>query len=113
MKTSWIIGVMMLYISIFFYGSIMTNANTLSGEMGHIFNLAQPTGLDLSNLITAAYSVSTEVWYYMVIFIEAIFLWFPGLWTGNWFFVWLFLCVPICIGMIFGIITMLRGSSSV
>jgi hypothetical protein len=108
----------MIYIAILFCTTVANQSSQFTTtEMARIQSMMQPTGTDITSFgttstIGAGYSMITNVWSYIVVFAETIFLWSPTLWSGNWYWFYLFVCVPLCIAMTIGIVQTLRGVNS-
>jgi hypothetical protein len=68
--------------------------------------LGQPTGTNF-NLV----SLIVDVWTYMKIFIDMLFL-YPDYWTGYWIWFYAVVCMPVMVGVVFGIVTIMRGVSN-
>jgi hypothetical protein len=88
-----------------------------TAEVQTITSMMQPAGTDVSSLqgpfsISGFYSLVTNVWEYIKIVIQAIFLYFPDLWTGNWIWFYFVVCLPISIAMIVSLVMVLRGTAS-
>lgn len=116
MKTSWFIGLMMLYITLYILSSIAAQSNMVTAtQISAIQGFMQPVGTDMSSAststtgISAAFVLITNVWSYLRPIIEAIFLWNASLWTGNWIWFYYCVCMPISVGMIVSIVFVLRG----
>jgi hypothetical protein len=113
MKTSWIIGVVTIWLILFVLCMIVEDTTAMgSSDMSMLQSLVQPKGTDFSNIVSGAISLVTDVWQYFTLLIQLIFLWFPSMWDGVYIWFWLFICLPIGIGMVASIVTVIRGSSS-
>jgi hypothetical protein len=116
MKTTIIIATIMLWAIGILVSSWLAQTNGFgTAQMGFIQSLSQATGIDIpassSSLspVGGIGSVVTHAWNYFILFMSALFLWFPNLWTGIW--VWFYVCViiPIDVGIVFSIVTIARG----
>lgn len=118
MKTSWVIGLVFLFILMQILTSIAIGSDTLLPATGGDFNTGQldtlmkPSGFDFSNPLVAVYSVVKGVWSFFVAFINMLFWNYPTLFTGNWIYVKWLVFMPISGAMVFSIIVIMRGSSS-
>lgn len=118
MKTSWIIGIVSLWVVCYILCSVIENTNLFTSEQtGMIQSMLQPEGTEITSIENAssigqAYSLITNVWSYLISVIKVIFLWFPDLWSGNW--IWFYYCfiAPLSIGLIVSIVFILRGVQS-
>jgi hypothetical protein len=109
-KTSWIIFIALAYIGIFYFAGVAEYANLLNTQtVANLQALAQPHG---SNWLLQAVAQITEVWTYIKIFIQMVFLWNGTLWSGSWLWFYYFVCIPICIGVVMSIVFILRGVHS-
>ena len=115
MKTSWIIAIVMLWVVFFIFGSIAEQQNTFgSSQVSQGQSLMQPVGTDITGLnsipvIGQAISLITNVWSYLVTFIQMVFLWFPDLWAGSWLWFYFILPFPVSVGLVISIVFILRG----
>ena len=110
MKTSWVIGVLMIYIFIFFCEILVTN--------GPMFNQSSLNPLlsvslyNSSGIIASTATFMVNIGNYIYGLIQILTLYQPTVFAGNYFYLWLFLCLPIDIGMIFSIASIIRGVHS-
>ena len=93
---------------------LLTNSANPTGTGTTVQNLMQPIGTDYTNpnaipLIGGAISLITNVWTYILPFIQMVFLWQPTLWTGSWILVYYVFCIPLSIGFIASIVFIFRG----
>lgn len=113
MKTSWTIGLVFFYIALLLLTSVVNQASQFTvTEVARLQGFMQPTGTDVassSTSIPAALNMITNVWTYIVVYIEMIFLWSPTLWSGTWIWMYYFICLPVCIGNIISIVYIMRG----
>ena len=113
MKTSWIIGVMMLYLLIFAAEMMVTGGTAFNAtQHSQLERLMAPTMTNQSGVVSGAVALVSNAGTYFVTFVSALFLWSPSVWTGYLVWFWLFICLPISIGMVIGVVTILRGTSS-
>jgi hypothetical protein len=118
MATKWIIGLITIYFAILLCTTIANNANQFtSAEVARIQHLMQPIGTDITsitstNIIGQGVSMITNVWSYVVVFLESLFLWSPSLWTGSWLWFYYFFCIPLCISIAMTVVFALRGVHS-
>jgi hypothetical protein len=116
LKTSWIIGIMSLYMVCLVVCSIIEQTNLVtSASVASLQGMMQPEGSDVSNLLqnvpvlSGAVSLITMVWSYLKPVIEAIFLYFPDLWNGPWLWFYFIFILPISIGFVVSVVFILRG----
>ncbi len=118
MKTSWIIGIMMLWVVCYLLCSVIEGTNLFgSAQTGTIQGMMQPAGTDVSSFedtsaIGQAYSLITNVWSYIKPVIQAIFLFFPDLWNGVWLWFYYIVIMPISVGLIVSLVFIFRGVHS-
>lgn len=111
MKSSWLAGIVLLYVGLLFLSMVAENNSAIGASDINLFNgILNPQGTDFSNPLVATYSLMTDVWQYVKLFIQIVFLWFPDLWTGSWIWFYYFVAFPISAMMIFSFISLLRGS---
>jgi hypothetical protein len=109
-KTSWIIFIAFAYIAIYYFAGVAEYANLMNAQtVANLQALGQPHG---SNWLLQAVAQITEVWTYIKIFIQMLFLWNGTLWTGYWLYFYFAVCLPICIGVVMSIVFILRGVHS-
>jgi len=112
------IGIVMLYFVLLICSSVAAQSSMItSTEVGQVQGLMQPTGTDSTSLtsgsvIGQAVSLITNVWSYLLGFLQIVFLWFPNLWTGTWLWFYFIVCVPISVGFVMSIVFVLRGVHS-
>jgi hypothetical protein len=109
-KTSWIIFIAFAYIAIYYFAGVAEYANLMNAQtVANLQALGQPHG---SNWLLQAVAQITEVWTYIKIFIQMVFLWNGTLWSGSWLWFYYAVCLPICIGVVMSIVFILRGVHS-
>jgi len=116
MKTSWIIGVVMLYLIIMGLESWATGGTTL-GSSGNIATSSQSTLMspplaESTNLFSSAWAVVTNVAFYLRDLMGIFILWSPTVFSGYLIWVWWGVCFPVDVAMVFGIVAMVRGVHS-
>ncbi len=121
MKTSWIIGVVMLYLLIFACEVFVTGGTTLAGTTSsgvtnivtdNSTSLMSPNLQESTNAFTSAWAIATGVARYLSLIIQVLFLWCPTVFSGYMIWFWWFICFPVDCGMIFSIVTIIRGGHS-
>jgi hypothetical protein len=124
MKTSWIMGIMMVYLLILSLEMIATGGTVLGASASYQvdsanYTFAQGAGKlvapeisNSSNVIAQAWSAISNIGPYLNIAIAILLLWSPTLFAGNMIWVWWFVCFPTCVGMVFSIISIARGVPS-
>ena len=113
MKTSWIIGVMMLYLLIFGIEMMVTEGDAFNvTQQDQLTALMSPAMTNQSGVVSGAVAFVANIGTYFATFVSALFLWSPSVWTGYLIWFWLFFCLPISVGMIVGVVTILRGGAS-
>ena len=111
MKQSWIIGTVMLWMTIFTSELMATGGTILSGITG--FNsIASPAFVNSSNAISNAATILVNIGSFFVALVKAFFLYSPTVFAGTWLWFWEFVCFPISISFIVVIATILRGVHS-
>ena len=123
MKTSWIIGVVMLWLLIlscemFASGrplGVITaegqNVLTDNGTVSVLQGAASPIQ-ESGSIFTGAWAIMTHVADYLRAFISILLLWSPTVFVGYYLWVWWFICFPVDCAMIFGIVSLVRGVHS-
>ncbi len=113
MKTSWIIGVVTLWILVFTTEMMVTEGTAFNPSSGNPFNALFSMNLaNFSSIVSAGATFIMGCGIWLINFIGLVFLWSPSVWTGYYIWIWYILCVPIGVGMLFGIMTIIRGTSS-
>ncbi len=121
MKTSWIIGCVMMYLLIFFLELFATGGHvfstTTSSNMTNMAttnqaSLMAPTFAESTNVFTGAWAVVTGVAPYLKIILQMLFLWMPTVFAGYLVWFWWFICFPIDCGMVVSIVFIARGVHS-
>jgi len=114
MKTSLIIGVISLWVILTLLSNVAEQTALMgTGETATLQSFMQPKGTDFSNVITGTVSIVTNIWQYMKLIIQVMFLWYPTVWSGSWsMMIYLCLFLPVGIGLVFSIVTILRGVGS-
>jgi hypothetical protein len=109
-KTSWIIFIALAYIAIFYFAGVAEYANQVNATVAaNLQSLGQPTG---TNWLLQQVAQISEVWNYIKVFIQMVFLWNGTLWAGSWLWFYYAVCLPICIGVVMSIVFILRGVHS-
>ncbi len=113
MKTSWVIGVVMMWIVIMGL-EMMATGGTFFSTSSHtsLETLAGPILTNLSSSTPAIVSIVTNVGNIFITIIEVAFLYSPTIWTGYWLWVWMVCCLPVGIGMVYGAVSLARGVST-
>lgn len=110
MKTSWIIGVITIYLIIMAAELMATNGTAFSASTSeNLTTLMSPTMANYSSSTSAFASIVTNVGTYVMTFLQAMFLWSPTIFSGYWIWFWLFICLPVSIGMVLSVVQILRG----
>jgi hypothetical protein len=118
LKTSWIIGIMSLWVVCYILCSVIEESNLFtSAQTSTVQGFMQPTGTDITTIdnmssIGQAISLITNVWSYIKPFIQAVFLYFPDLWNGAWLWFYYIVIMPISVAMIVSIVFIFRGVHS-
>jgi hypothetical protein len=114
MKTSLIIGIISLWVILTLLSNVAEETALMgSGEATTLQSFMQPHGTDFSNVITGTVSIVTNIWQYMKLVIQVMFLWYPTVWEGSWSMMIYFIpFLPFGIGLVFSIVTVLRGVGS-
>jgi hypothetical protein len=118
MKTSWIIGTVSLWFALMLIASVVEATNKVTTtEITQVQNLMQPTGTDVTVLnslpvIGGFASLITNVWSYLIGFLQMVFFWSPTLWTGNWLWIYLIFVMGIGVGIVMSVVFILRGVHS-
>lgn len=110
MKTSWIIGIMSLYLLILGAELMLTEGTAFSaGTREQMQTLLSPVMANYSNTTTAFASTIINGGAIIMTFLNAVFLYSPTLFAsyGMWF--WFYICLPIAVGTIISIVQVFRG----
>ena len=110
MKTSWIIGVAMMWLFILFCEVLATNG-TIFNPSG-VNSLLSISIYNSSGIIAATATFFVNLGNYFYAFLQLVTLYQPTVFSGNYIYMWYMICLPIDIGMIFGVVTILRGVHS-
>lgn len=110
MKTSWIIGVAMMWLFILFCEVLATNG-TIFNPSG-VNSLLSLSIANSSGALAATLTFIGNLGNYFLAFIQLVTLYQPTVFSGNYIYMWYMICLPIDIGMIFGVVTILRGVHS-
>ena len=114
MKTSWIIGVVMLWLLILACEMFATGGVTLgvgAGVQPTLMGAGMPIA-ESSSIFTGAWAIMTHVADYLRAFISILLLWAPTVFVGYYLWVWWFICFPVDCALIFGIVSLVRGVHS-
>jgi hypothetical protein len=109
-KTSWVIGVAMMYLFIFACELLATNGNMFNPS--GINSLLSVSLSNSSGALAATLTFIGNLGVYFQTFLGMLFLYQPTVFSGNYIWLWLLLCLPIDIGMIFSVVSILRGVHS-
>lgn len=115
MKTSWIIGVMMMYLLIMgleMWASGGTSFSTGNAIANNQSTLMSPTLTESTNIFTGAWAVMNNVAVYIQTVLGIFVLWSPTVFSGYLVWLWWGVCFPVDIGMVFGIVGIVRGVHS-
>ena len=121
MKTSWIIGIFMLYMLLFSLELFATGGVSFaSATSSNITNIAttnqsaliRPEFAESTNLFTSAWAVATQSAAYLVLIIKVLFLWFPTVFTGYVGYIYWYIVMAIDAGVVFSIFSIVRGVHS-
>ena len=113
MKTSWLIGCLILWLAIFLMSGVVSNTTTMSGsDVGVFESIFHLVGANSSETTLNVVTVLTDIWIVIKGIAYILLLWFPTLWTGYWVWFWYLVCLPVCLGVAFSIISMVRGVGS-
>jgi hypothetical protein len=113
MKTSWIIGIMMMYLIIMGLEMWATGGTTFSNNVTtNQSTLTQPSMTESSNIFTGAWAVMTGVATYIVSWLGIFVLWSPTVFSGYLIWLWWGICFPVDVGMVFGVVGIVRGVHS-
>ena len=108
MKTSWIIGIVFVFMisSFFVHGVVEQNATPISQDiMDNIATLSQPE-IQNNPLAAIALGVGTVC----LVFIQMLLdLFMPSLYVGTFIYVWLFMWIAIIVGIVMTIVFIIRG----
>lgn len=115
MKTSWVMMVFFLFISLQFLCSITTGGGLMTANndisVSNIQELFSPKGFDISNPVVGIYSIVTAFWHYIVGFFNMLFWNYP-IFEGNWVFVKWLVCYPLTAGIIMSFVVIAKGGSN-
>ncbi len=110
MKTSWIIGVVMMYILILSVELVVTGGTAFgTTAQGNLNGLTSNTMTNYSSGTSAFTAIFSQAGSYFMTFLNAVMLWSPTLFSGYYVYFWLFFCLPIDIGMVMSIAQVARG----
>lgn len=113
MKTSWLIGVMMLYMLILGCEMLASGGTSLSSNFTSSAGpLLQPSFTSSSTVAAQTWAVLTDIVGYAKALVSAILLWSPTVFTGYLLWFYWFICFPVACAMIFTIISVIRGIGS-
>ena len=112
MKTSWIIGVAMMWLFILFCETLVTANPIFNPAGGAVSALLSVSISNSSGALAATLTFIGNLGNYFLAFFQLVTLYQPTVFSGSYFYLWLFLCLPIDIGMVFGVVTILRGVHS-
>jgi hypothetical protein len=106
-KTSWIIFIVFVYASIFYFGGVAEYNNLFTPAIASNFKaLLTPTG---TNFFVAGVMEIVNVWDFVLNLIKMIGLWNGTLWVGSWLYFYWFVCLPVAIAMVVTLVFVLRG----
>lgn len=113
MKTSWAIGVIVLYLLVASIAVMIEQTTTMNSSVWNTIGSLMRPAINTTTTETAGFlSLIGNLGDYLRIFIGALFLYFPSVWDGYLIYFWLFVCVPVSCGMIIAVISLFRGSSA-
>lgn len=113
MKTSWIIGIVMLYLGILFLEMVTTGSSTFASSVTSQQGvLTSPTVAGTTGVIAQAFTFVSNVKAYLDVLIPMLGLWSPTVFSGIMSWVWWFTCFPIDVGIVVSIIWIARGVGS-
>jgi hypothetical protein len=107
MKTSWVIGLIMLWLLIFTSEMMVTGASVFNPtDLNAVNNVTIQNG---SNIVSTAWTVFTNLGTYAKGILKVILLYEPSVFAGNYIWFWYLVCLPIDIGILFSIVSVFRG----
>lgn len=113
MKTSWIIGIVTLYLIIFAVEMMVTKGTAFSsGVNGQLNSMMGISMANYSNSNTAFVSLIINAGTYIMTFINVVFLWSPTVFAGYGIWFWQFICLPVSIGTVISMVQVIRGVRS-
>lgn len=111
MKTSWFIGLFMLFGMLQLISGVIEMTTLGEGEVSTLQALMTAPVVDLSNPISALTSVMSVGWDYLGNLWDV--FWFNySFFQGQWLLVKYIVFIPISIAMIISLVMMLRGVGS-
>ena len=107
MKTSWIIFIILVYATIFYFAGVAEYNSLITPSFAA--NAQALGNLQGTDWLTQGVSEVVAAWDTIKNFIPMIFLWNGTLWVGSWLYFYYFVCLPICGGMGLSLLFILRG----
>jgi hypothetical protein len=113
MKTSWLMGVVIIYMGLWVYEMMLTGGTSLTNIITtNAGVLLQHQVVSSSNIALQALTGLMNIGAYIVAVIQVIFLWCPTVWTGYMLWFYWFICFPIACATVYAIVTLIRGGGS-
>ena len=110
MRTGWIVGIVMIYIAMAYFGITAEMGSSLGASpLATIDTLMKP---EFTNFEVGLSTLITNVGTYILAFLQIVFLWFPTLWSGTWIWFYFFVILPMVVGMTLGLVMVMRGVGS-